>query len=58
MSKKTTLTEIVSKSLLFWYLTASVTLVFVFAKNSIFEYEIWFIYVFIWMSAKAVVWLI
>lgn len=55
MAKKAKITEIMAKSLAFWYLTASVVLVFLFCDKLIFQYEIWLLYVFIFMSSKIVV---
>ena len=55
MIKKAKLSEIVAKSLTFWYLIASVVLVFILSDSSIFQYEIWLLYLFVFMSSKAVV---
>lgn len=55
MSKKTSLLEVATKSLTFWYLCLSVVLVFVLSDRYIYELQIWILYIFIFMSSKIVV---
>ena len=55
MVNKASLGEVIMKSLTFWYLCLSVTLLFFLSDRYIYELQIWIIYTFIFMSSKIVV---